>query len=131
MPPSPPRSRDRWLRATALAVVALAAAVAVVLVTRGNNDGTGDASTEREIVITIRGRTASPPTGRVEIARGSTVRITVTSDAPDELHVHGYDRTAPLSPGVPATVQFTADTPGLFEVETHTGGLVLCQLVIR
>ena len=89
------------------------------------------AAVDREITVTVAKRRITPPTGRVTVSKGQSVRITVTSDVADELHVHGYDRTAPLSPGVPATVQFTADTPGLFEVETHTGGLVLCQLVIR
>jgi hypothetical protein len=55
----------------------------------------------------------------------------VTSDRSDELHVHGYDKTVPLAPGSPAVVQFVADLPGVFEVETHDSGLLLFQLVVR
>ncbi|MFG2043887.1 hypothetical protein [Dactylosporangium sp. NPDC048998] len=135
------RSRDAWYRALAVAVVALTATVAVVLFTRGDDAGSaagtapaadiGAGPVDRELTVTITNRTASPPTSRIEIARGSTIRITVTSDAQDELHVHGYDRKATLTPGQPGSVQFRADTPGLFEVETHISDLVLFQLVVR
>ncbi|MGH3900965.1 MAG: hypothetical protein ACRDTA_22520 [Pseudonocardiaceae bacterium] len=68
---------------------------------------------------------------RVEVDRGTPVRIEVTSDRSDELHVHGYDKTVPLAPGSPAVAQFVADLPGVFEVETHDSGLLLFQLVVR
>lgn len=68
---------------------------------------------------------------RVEVDRGTQVRIEVTSDRSDELHVHGYDKTVPLTAGSPATVAFVADLPGVFEVETHDSGLLLFQLVVR
>lgn len=68
---------------------------------------------------------------RVEVDRGSPVRIEVTSDRGDELHVHGYDKTVELPAGSPAAVQFVADVSGVFEVETHDSGLLLFQLVVR
>ncbi|MGH3800293.1 MAG: hypothetical protein ACRDTD_09220 [Pseudonocardiaceae bacterium] len=68
---------------------------------------------------------------RVEVDRGTPVRIEVTSDRSDELHVHGYDKTVQLAPGSPAVAQFVADLPGVFEVETHDSGLLLFQLVVR
>ena len=70
-------------------------------------------------------------TARVEVDRGTQVRIEVTSNRSDELHVHGYDETVPLTAGSPAAVAFVADLPGVFEVETHDSGLLLCQLVVR
>src|SRR5690606_35990915 len=42
---------------------------------------------------------ASPPLDRVAVAHGETVRIVVTSDQPDEIHLHGYDRSAQVGPG--------------------------------
>ena len=45
------------------------------------------------------------------------VVITVTSDVADEVHVHGYDLMADVAPGAPATIRFTADAPGRFEIE--------------
>jgi hypothetical protein len=88
-------------------------------------------STVKEITVTIAGRQVTPPPGRVEVTKCQTVRITVTGDAVDEAHVHGYDKAADLKPGVPATVEFVADRDGLFEVETHESKLQLLQLVVR
>ena len=68
---------------------------------------------------------------RVEVDRGTRIRIEVTNDRSDELHVHGYDKTVPLTAGSPAAVAFVADLPGVFEVETHDSGLLLFQLVVR
>jgi hypothetical protein len=68
---------------------------------------------------------------RVEANRGTRIRIEVTNDRSDELHVHGYDKTVPLTAGSPAAVAFVADLPGVFEVETHDSGLLLFQLVVR
>ncbi|MEU4474582.1 hypothetical protein [Micromonospora sp. NPDC023888] len=86
---------------------------------------------DREIVVTIAKRRISPPTGRVTVGKGELVRITVTSDVSDELHVHGYDLGARLPAGKPGSVEFRADKTGLFEVETHDTELVLFQLVVR
>jgi hypothetical protein len=81
--------------------------------------------------MTIDGDTITPPPGRVEVAQGADVAITVTSDVDDELHVHGYDEEITLPAGVPTTVEFTADEAGLFEVETHETGKLLFQLLVR
>ncbi|WP_433533901.1 hypothetical protein ACQPZK_17055 [Micromonospora sp. CA-249363] len=86
---------------------------------------------DREITVTIAKRRITPPTGRVTVTKGQSVRITVTSDVADELHVHGYDLGARLPAGTPGSVEFRADKTGLFEVETHETELVLFQLVVR
>ncbi|MGH3964249.1 MAG: hypothetical protein ACRDRY_13495 [Pseudonocardiaceae bacterium] len=87
----------------------------------------------REKTISVRisdGKVEGVP-ARVEVDRGTQVRIDVTSDRSDELHIHGYDKTVPLTPGSPAVAQFVADLPGVFEVETHDSGVLLFQLVVR
>ncbi|MGW4798428.1 hypothetical protein ACWEPC_39030 [Nonomuraea sp. NPDC004297] len=91
----------------------------------------GPATGEVSAEITVAGGRVSPPPGWLEARRGQPVSITVTSDVADEVHVHGYDRAAELRPGVPATVRFTADLTGVFQVETHAGKLVLTQLAVR
>ncbi|WP_435970913.1 hypothetical protein [Streptomyces sp. Qhu_M48] len=85
----------------------------------------------RTVTLTITGRTVSPPPSRIELKKGELLTLRVTSDRADTLHVHGYDRELPLSPGTPATLTLTVDHTGLFEVETHESGLVLTQLVVR
>ncbi|MFI6781464.1 hypothetical protein [Micromonospora sp. NPDC050276] len=86
---------------------------------------------DQQITVTIAKRRVDPPTGRVTVSKGELVRITVTSDVADELHVHGYDLGARLPAGTPGSVEFRADKTGLFEVETHETELVLFQLVVR
>ncbi|MEU8273573.1 hypothetical protein ACFYOK_00335 [Microbispora bryophytorum] len=88
-------------------------------------------SAVKEITVTIAGHKVTPPPGRIEVTQGQTVRITVTSDAADEAHLHGYDKEAELAPDTPATIEFVADQTGLFEMETHGSGLQLFQLVVR
>jgi hypothetical protein len=85
----------------------------------------------KEINVTIAAKSVTPPPGRIDLTKGQTVRITVTSDVADEAHVHGYDKGATLHPGTPATIEFVADQDGLFEVETHESGLQLLQLAVR
>jgi len=87
----------------------------------------------RDKVISVRienGKVEGVP-ARVEVDRGTQVRIEVTSDQRDELHVHGFDKTLQLVPGSPAAVEFVADQSGVFEVETHDSGLLLFQLLVR
>lgn len=91
----------------------------------------GDATAVKEITVTIAGKTVTPPPGRIPVTKGQTVRITVTADVADVVHVHGYDKAATLQPNTPATIEFVADQDGLFEVETHGSGLQLCQLAVE
>ncbi|WP_426405288.1 hypothetical protein ACN9M0_07050 [Streptomyces sp. R-07] len=85
----------------------------------------------RTVTLTVTGTTVQPPPSRIELKKGERLTLRVTSDRADTLHVHGYDRELPLSPGTPATLTLIADRTGLFEVETHESGLVLTQLVVR
>lgn len=62
---------------------------------------------------------------------GARVVLAVTSDTADELHVHGFDQSVELKPGRRTTLELTADSPGLFEVELHESGLLLVQLEVR
>lgn len=56
---------------------------------------------------------------KVQIPLGSVVRLTIRSDQADELHIHGYDTSVELQASQPATVEFPASIPGVFEVELH------------
>jgi len=85
----------------------------------------------KTITVRIAGGKVTPKSGRVAVARGAKVRLVVTSDVADEIHVHTYDLELQLKPGAPATLEFTADKTGLFEVETHETGLILFQLLVR
>ena len=84
-----------------------------------------------EIEITVRDGKVSPATRRVEVSQGTAVRLLVTSDVADELHVHGYDIRQDLPAGQQATLDFTADQTGVFEIESEQSHLQLVQLEVR
>jgi hypothetical protein len=84
-----------------------------------------------EVSVAVRDGKVRPKPRRVEVERDSRVRLLVTSDVDDELHVHGYDIEEPLEAGRTTTVEFVADQAGVFEVETHETGLTLLQLEVR
>ncbi|WP_141134687.1 hypothetical protein [Haloechinothrix alba] len=72
-----------------------------------------------------------PPVSRVPVEHGASVRIEVTSDQPDSVHLHGYDLEVAVGPGEDGVLEFDADQAGRFELETHDTGLVLAQLLVR
>ena len=67
---------------------------------------------------------------RVKVKLGTQVRLEVTADRADEVHLHGYDRKVDAQPGRPAVLQFQADTPGVFQVELEEAGLKLVELQV-
>lgn len=69
--------------------------------------------------------------GRQPAPLGSEVSIRITSDVADEVHLHGYDRKVDVTPDAPATLTFTADIPGVFEVELEARALKLLDLVVQ
>jgi hypothetical protein len=68
---------------------------------------------------------------RDSIARGRIVLIRVTSDVADHVHVHGYDLMEDVAPGHPASIGFTADVPGRFEIELEERGVQIAELEVR
>jgi FtsP/CotA-like multicopper oxidase with cupredoxin domain len=69
--------------------------------------------------IRLRGGTVVGGVKRVQATKGDTVRVVINADAPDEIHVHGYDIYANAAPGRPARLVFRADIEGIFEMESH------------
>ncbi|MGY1725436.1 hypothetical protein ACI79J_00545 [Geodermatophilus sp. SYSU D01062] len=131
----------RRLALAALAVVALSGCAGTAPSDAGVPSGTPAPSPEastsapttpagRVLAVAVAGGRVTGDTGRVPVPLGERVALTVTGDVADEVHVHGYDRTAEMAPGAPATVEFTADVPGVFEVELHGTGTVLLSLQV-
>lgn len=79
-----------------------------------------EATTNLVTVKIVAGKVSVSET-RVEVPLNETVRIEVTSDRPDEIHVHGYEIRSEIKPEGTTVVEFVADLPGVFEVEIHTG----------
>ncbi len=84
-----------------------------------------------EVVVEVKKGKVIPPTHRVKVDAGTDVRLLVTSDKADEVHVHGYEIEQELGAGDQTTIEFTADQNGVFAVEMHESGLQLVQLEVR
>jgi hypothetical protein len=100
------------------------------------------ATTEREAPVArpavpkatqIRIRDGEPAGGvaEIEVDRGQTIRMDISADAPDEVHVHGFDIMRPVAPGAPAKLRFKADIEGRFDVESHITYTQLARITVN
>jgi hypothetical protein len=73
------------------------------------------------INITIAKGKTIPSGEKINVRVGQKVILNVISDTDDEVHAHiggeGYE--LPVKAGTPAKGEFTLDSPGSFEVESH------------
>jgi hypothetical protein len=85
---------------------------------------------QQTIALTVSGGKVTGQTGRVKVALGTRLRITVTADVADEVHVHVYDLKQEISANAPASIEFVANKPGQIEVELEKAKLTLTRLLI-
>ena len=80
-------------------------------------------------LVVSKGRRVSGPQ-LIQVHTGDAVVLEVTSDQPDELHLHGYDLHLKLLPGEPGRLGFTASHSGRFDYELHHAQLELGALEV-
>ena len=85
------------------------------------------------IDITIAKRQVTPSGQKLNLSRGQTVIMHVTSDMDDEIHAHtggdGYELE--VTAGKPATGSFVVSDPGSFEIESHHLEKIIAILNVR
>ena len=67
---------------------------------------------------------------RADIDEGDQVVLTVRADVTDEVHLHGYDLFADVTPNQRARITFRADTVGEFEAELEDLGIPVAVLTV-
>jgi hypothetical protein len=87
----------------------------------GTDTQTGtEAATKPPVTrIQVKGGVLVGDAKTIRVAKDEIVRIVVSSDIPDQIHLHGYDIEKEAAPGKPARFRFKADAEGAFELESH------------
>lgn len=123
-----------------------ATAAPAVVATGGAGGGSTSAAGSRT------GAAATPPARRAEAAipqvivrdlepvggvkelvfrKGDMIRFTVSSDQPEEVHLHGYDVADDVAPDRPATFVLPASIEGIFEVELERSGVEIASITVE
>jgi len=78
------------------------------------------ASTQAFSIAIVGGRVQGDET--LKVRKGDQVRVSMTSDQPMMLHLHGYEIEAKVEPPAPTLLAFKADLAGRFPIHVHTHG---------
>jgi hypothetical protein len=84
------------------------------------------------IDITISNGTVTPTNAQLSAKVGQPISVRVSSDTPDELHVHSTpDHEFEVKPQPNQTFQFTVDVPGSVEVELHKADRTVATIQVQ
>lgn len=82
--------------------------------------------------VTIANRQVNPANATLQAKVGQPITFHVTSDAPDELHVHSVpDHKFEIAAAPNQTFQFTVDVPGNVDVELHHLDRTIATIQVR
>ena len=128
-----------WLLASTLLVVLLGTAgcsSSSSPPTPSTSPGTGSpaastaASDVQVIKVAWAGGKPVVPSARIPVKLGSKVRLEVTSDVDEIVHLHFNDAEQDVAAGGTVIFTFTADKPGVYDVEVHKADQLIVQLQI-
>jgi hypothetical protein len=81
--------------------------------------------------IQVKGNRPVGGVHEMEVRKGDRVRFTVTSDEPEDVHVHGYELLRPVTPTAPAEFDFESGIEGIFEVELERACVQVVSLTVN
>ena len=94
-----------------------------------STSGSTEGSQEKTFGLTITGGTMTP--NEITVREDDRVRLRITSDAPLEFHLHGYDLAKEVEAGEPAELPFDATITGRFEIENEQTHEELGALLVQ
>ncbi|MHB8508512.1 MAG: hypothetical protein ACYDGR_07665 [Candidatus Dormibacteria bacterium] len=105
-----------------LAMVAVLGSLAAC----SGGDSTGKTDT---FSVRVTGRTAAG--GDLSASKGDIIKLTITTDRGEEVHLHGYDIHFDCKANMPLEKTFTADKTGQFEYELEASADHLGNLTVN
>jgi hypothetical protein len=81
--------------------------------------------------IVVRGLEPDGGVKKLVFRKGDTIRFTVISDQPEEIHLHGYDVAKDVAPGRPVTFAVPANIEGIFEAELEHTGTQIASITVE
>ena len=84
----------------------------------------------RVVEVSLQNGRATPNGDRLSLPKGTILRLRISADHADEVHVHGYDVEIPVKAGASVSKDITLDQVGRFEIESHEPALTVLQLVV-
>lgn len=94
---------------------------------------TTEPEVEKPTVVRVTVVNGAPEGGivRATVDQGDRVRLVVTSDVADEIHLHGYDVSRAVAAGGAVTLAFRATIPGRFEAELEERGVQIADITVE
>jgi hypothetical protein len=144
-------------RVAALALLVVGAVVALIIVSSSSDDSkdtnsssaatttsngtkTGNTSAggnptpaTTPLVTRIAVENGKPVGGvkKITVNKGERVRLAVSSDVADEIHVHGYDLMKDVDAGGTVNFSFKADIDGGYEIELEDHKQQIAELEVQ
>lgn len=88
--------------------------MASVDITQGS---TATTAAPKEFDLSVKSGKVVSGSGDIQVMQGDTVKLVVTNDSDNELHLHGYNIMTDLKAGQPGTITFQASASGRFPFE--------------
>ena len=104
--------------AAGVALGALVVAVVLFIVLSGGS-GSDNGSQSHTVALEFADGRAVGGAEDVSVNQDDSVTVTLGTDVPAELHIHGYDLSKEIKAGGEGSIDFNADTTGEFEIEAH------------
>lgn len=97
------------------------------------SETTTEPEVEKPTVVRVTVVNGAPEGGivRATVDQGDRVRLVVTSDVADEIHLHGYDVSRAVAAGGAVTLAFRATIPGRFEAELEERGVQIADITVE
>jgi hypothetical protein len=125
-------------KTAAVAAVAVLIAAIVVFVVLQGGSGSDGGSSNRTFAFEFAHGKAVGGSKDVSATQGDHLTMTLHTDVPAELHVHGYELAKDIDAGKTGSISFTANATGEFEIEAHhlvhgeeESGVELAQLAVN